>query len=166
MGRPPDNYGQPGVEGVGWFGPPSGVPGSTAILAQDLGRGVSGQPRVSWISRGWGTLSGPGAGDAAPASVLAPLPPQHFLIPAPNNNSHSCSHSDRPRPRPGSGLAARDADAGVAPSAPGVRRDDVYSVVSKALMPRPQCSPCLVCNVPLSPWQRQAAKHRAPATGF
>lgn len=96
---------------------------------------------VSWISRGWGTLSGPGAGAAAPASVLAPLPPQHFLIPAPNNNSHSCSHSDRPRPPPGSGLAARDADAGVAPSAPGVRRDDVYSVVSKAPMPRPQRRP-------------------------
>lgn len=91
--------------------------------------------------RGWGTLSGPGAGDAVPASVLAPLPPQHFLIPAPNNNSPRCSHSDRPRPRPGCGPAARDGDAGVAPSAPGVRRDDVYAVVSKGIVHGPQRRP-------------------------
>lgn len=79
---------------------------------------------VSWISRGWGTLSGPGAGDAVPESVLAPPPPQHFLIPAPNNNSAGRSHGDRPRPRPGAGPAGRHVTATPASLPPplGVRR--------------------------------------------
>lgn len=65
------------------FGPQSGVPGSTQILAQDPGLRRAGTAEgVSWLSRGWGTLSGPGAEDAVPGSVLAPLPSQRFLIPA------------------------------------------------------------------------------------
>lgn len=49
---------------------------------------VLGQPRgCPGFPRGWGTLSGPGAGPPFHKLVMAPLPPQHFLIPAPNNNS-------------------------------------------------------------------------------
>lgn len=93
----------------------------------------------------------PGGGRRFPESVLAALPPQHFLILSPNNNSHSCSHSDKPCP-PGLAHGRQHMTATPASLSPplalreggeagGVGGDDVDTVVSMDIMHRRQRRP-------------------------